>query len=792
MTTRLLVSVAAGALIAAAPAFAQDSPEPPAEAPAETPAEEAGIGDIIVTAQKRAENIQDVPIAISAVGSEFLESRGITSIDALGSVAPNVKIERAPSNKTITQISIRGSVTINPAVTWEPAVGLYLDGVYIAKAQGSIFDVADLERVEVLRGPQGTLYGRNALAGAINLVPRKPSGKLGLIAEATYGNYDYWKGRAVVDLPAFGPFSVKLSGQIQKRDGFIDVVPNPFPQAFLAGPVVIDDTNDLDGRSFMAQVRFQPDDSVLTADYMFDFSKFDQRPDFAQLVRVNRNGDPRDIFDPNSPSYPFAGAFFPLNLYTDPERRGFGSIDADPLFEESRTYGHALTLTADLDAVTLKSITSYRDLEWGDRLDLDGSPLPVAATERDTDFHSFSQELQATGRAISDRLTYVVGLFYYREKAETLGPQSFFGGGSAFQSDYGSHTEAYAAYAQADFDVTEQLRLTLGGRYTHEEKDIRRFLQVIADPAIPAAALPLTVANIGYGDVPDAKFNNFSPAATLAYAFNDDVNAYARFARGFKSGGFNGETNAFGAPTPDCPSGAFELCDPYDAEKVDSYEVGLKTRLFDRKLIFNVAAFWDEHKDIQLSIFTASGAASSIVRNAAAARIRGLEVEAIFRPSDALTINGSLATLDADYKRFIEFGMDVSDNRAFPHTPKYTAALGADWRVLKGDWGQLNLVGDVNHVSKYYTFPYALVSATPSDQNANNTRSPGRTIVNASARVSEIPLGAGRGEVSLWVRNLTKEDDPTNFIDFGPGFGGLTVGYFPDPRTYGVTVGFRY
>ena len=192
------------------------------------------------------------------------------------------------------------------------------------------------------------------------------------------------------------------------------------------------------------------------------------------------------------------------------------SIDANPLFEKSRTYGHALTLALDLGAVTLKSITAYRDLEWSDRLDLDGSPLPVAATERDTDFHSFSQELQASGRAISDRLNYVVGLFYYKEKAETLGPQSFFGGGSAFQSDYGSHTTAYAAFAQADFDISEQFRLSLGGRYTHEKKDIRRFLQVINDAAIPPALLPLTVANIPYGGVPDAKFNSFSPAATLS------------------------------------------------------------------------------------------------------------------------------------------------------------------------------------------------------------------------------------------------------------------------------------
>ncbi|MDE2411977.1 MAG: TonB-dependent receptor [Sphingomonadales bacterium] len=775
------------------PALAQTAAQPHAPEPAAS--NDSGIGEIIVTAQKRSENIQNVPIAISAVGSQFLESRGITSIDSLGSIAPNVKIERAPSNKTISQISIRGSVTINPAVTWEPAVGLYLNGVYIAKAQGSIFDVADLERVEILRGPQGTLYGRNALAGAVNLVPKMPSGELGFKGEVSYGNYNYWKGKAVLDLPSFGPFSLKLSGQIQKRDGFIKVVPNPYPQAVLAGPNSVNSTNDLDGKSGMVQLRFHPDGSNFTADYMFDYSKFDQRPDFAQLVRINRNGDPRDIFDPNSVSYPFAGAFFPLNLYDNPNRQSVASIDANPLYEKSRTYGHALTMALDLGAATLKSITAYRNLKWQDSLDLDGSPLPVALTQRDTSFHSWSQELQLTGKAIDNKLNYVAGLFYYKEKAETLGPQSFFGGSASYESDYGSHTEAFAAYAQVDYNMTEALKLTLGARYTHEKKDIRRYFRINYDSANGITS-PVVAADIPYGGVPDAKYDNFSPAVTLAYQPTRDINLYARFAQGFKSGGFNGETNVFGQVTAACPSGATELCNPYRPEKVNSYEIGMKTRLADGRAIINVAAFWDEHKDIQLSVFTAGAGASSIVKNAAKARIRGLEIETVLRPVDALTINASLALLDPKYKSYIEAvnGVDtnVADNRAFPHTPKTTASIGADLRVMQGDWGRLNLSGDLSYVSSYYTFPYALVTATPSDQNANNTKSNGRTIVNLRAAVADLPLGGAKGELSLWVKNLTKEKNPANFIDFGPGFGGLTVGYFPDPRTYGVTVGVKF
>jgi iron complex outermembrane receptor protein len=777
----------------AIPAFAQDNTAQDSAAQGATT--DSGIGEIVVTAQKRSENIQNVPIAISAVGSQFLESRGITSIDGLGAIAPNVKFERAPSNKTISQISIRGSVTINPAVTWEPAVGLYLNGVYIAKAQGSIFDVADLERVEILRGPQGTLYGRNALAGAVNLVPKMPSGELGFKGEISYGNYNAWKGRAVLDLPSFGPFSLKLSGQIQKRDGFIKVVPNAYPQAFLAGPNSVNRTNDVDGKSGMVQLRFHPEGSIFTADYMFDYSKFDQRPDYAQLVRINRNGDPRDIFDPNSPSYPFAGAFFPLNLYDRAGRQSIASLDANPLYEKSRTFGHGLTLALDLGDATVKSITAYRNLEWSDSLDLDGSPLPVALTQRDTKFHSWSQELQVTGKALDSRLNYVVGLFYYKEKAETLGPQSFFGGGASYQSDYGSHTEALAGYAQLDYNFTDALKLTLGARYTHEEKDITRYFRINYDSANGITA-PLVVANLPYGSVPDAKYNSFSPAVTLAYQANKDINLYARFAQGFKSGGFNGETNSFGAPTADCPSGAIELCNPYRPEKVNSYEIGLKTRLADGKVIFNVAAFWDEHKDIQLSVFKAGAGASSVVNNAAQARIRGLEIETVLRPVDQLTVNASLAFIDPKYKSYIEavngVDTDVSRNRAFPHTPKTTASAGVDLRVAQGDWGRLNLSGDISYVSSYYTFPYALVTATPSDQNANNTKSKGRTIVNLRAGIADVPLASAKAEISLWVKNLTKENNPSNFIDFGPGFGGLTVGYFPDPRTYGLTVGVKF
>ncbi|WP_088310617.1 TonB-dependent receptor [Novosphingobium sp. B 225] len=785
--TRLLASTALaslGALIAA-PALAQD---------AAANSDNSGIGEIVVTAQKRAENIQDVPIAISAVGSKFLESRGITSIDGLGSVSPNVKIERAPSNKTAAQISIRGSVTINPAITWEPAVGLYLDGVYVAKVQGSIFDIADLERVEVLRGPQGTLYGRNALAGAINLVTKKPSGELHASGEVSYGNYDFWRAKAVLDLPAIGPLSVKLSGQLTKRDGFVKITPNPYPAAFLALPNSVTSTNDVDGQSFMAQVRLKPE-GPLTIDYTFDYSRNRQKPDFAQLYSVlgNNPASFNDLWtDPA-----ILAAIAPLGLYASKTRQTTGSVNASPLYEYSRSMGHALTIGLDLGNVTLKSITAYRKLKWEDSLDLDGSPLDVAFTQRLSDFRAWSQELQATGSAMDDKLKYVLGGFYYNEKAETLGPQFFFGflnqvaapGAAVLQSDYGGHTKAYAAYAQIDYQLADPLTLTLGGRYTHEKKDIRRFFGV-GKPVIPLFNLP-------YGGAPDATFNKFTPAVTLAYEASPDVNLYARWARGYKSGGFNGETDVsglIGSPfsCSTAPGKASELCNPYRPELVDSYEVGIKARLADGKVILNLAGFWDEHKDIQLSVFTAKGAAASEVRNAAKARIQGLELETVLKPIPALTINGSIAVLDAKYKSYLDGGVDVSNNRAFPHTPKFTANLGVNWDVVTGDWGKFSLIGDLNHVGKYYTFPYALVGDPYTTQVAATTQSKGRTIINLRAALADVSVGGAKFDIAAWVKNVTKESNAQNFIDFGPGFGGLTLAYFPDPRTYGLTIGFKY
>lgn len=737
-----------------------------------TPAAHAQIDEIIVTSQKREQSAQDVPIAVTAVDSAYIESRDITSIKSLSSLAPNVKIENTPGNTTGAQISIRGGVTINPSLTWEPTVGMYLNGSYIGKTQGSVFDVADIERVEVLRGPQGTLYGRNTLAGAINIITAKPTGEYDANLRVGVGNYDSKSLRASANLGSLGPIRAKVTGSIEKRDGFVKGVENPFPNVALAGPLSTSEFENVDKKSLLVALSADVTDN-LTFDYTYDYSKADQNPAFSQIINVS----PNNIFDPSFAGYvgggPFGGQYFgfPLDLYTNSDRQFTGTTDSE-VFERSEVQGHNLTATLDTDVGELKSISSYRKLTWDDSLDLDGSPLPLANTKRLTDYDSFSQELQLTGE--TGRLHYVFGAYYFEDDGFTNNPQTFFGGASVFDSRAGFTTDAKAVYSQLEYAVTDALTLTGGLRYTEETKTIDR-----TNIAVVAAGLPPNTPFVPEGTTAEEKFSDLSPQVTLAYALSDTINFYAKYAKGFKSGGFNGEAST-----------VQETIRPYDAETIDSFEAGAKTRFWDNRAQVNVSAFLNKHKDMQLSVFTAQGAAASDVRNAGRATIKGLEIEGLLQASEDFLLRANLGLLDPEYDEFIEFGMDVSDDRAFPQAPDMTFSFGFDWDMISGSWGDLTLTGDANHSAEYYTFPYALSPQSP--QPASNTEAPARTLFDARLAWSNIPVVGQDVEIAIWGKNLTNEEYLANFIDFGPGFGGMTNGYYGPPRTYGITLGVDF
>ena len=701
----------------------------------------SGIEEIIVTAQKREQNLQDVPIAISALSPAYLEKREITSITSLTGLAPNLKVDTAGGNRTTSIISIRGGVQGNPQIYFEPSVGVYIDGVYIAKAQGSLFDVADIERIEVLRGPQGTLYGRNAVAGALNIVSKKPSGELGGKLEASYGNYDYWRVRGTLDLPRFGIFSAKLSGQISKRDGFYKVL----------GNASTDEGQSLDSKSGMVQVRAEPSDA-LTLDYVFDISVNDQQASPAQAVLGT-------------------GSLAP---YITPRKRQKTVSFNSPNFEYAKNWGHALTATLDLgDVGVLKSITALRKQKYRDALDLDGTPVALGASSRDSRYKQFSQELQLTGEM--GRLNYVLGGYYFEDDGFVYNPQSFFSGASNTDGRFGFTTKAYAAYAQLDYKLTDALTLTGGLRYTNEKKTVERYLARITN------AGTTVVVDLPEGATPAAKFEKISPTVTLAYEFSPNFNVYARYAQGFRSGGFNATANT-----------TLDVQRVFKPQVQNTYEIGFKSRLLDNKLQLNVAAFQNDVDDLQLSVFIPGLSASSILVNAGKARVRGVEIEATARPTDRLTLQAGLGYLHSKYLRYMDGGVNVADNRAFPHSPKFTLSTSADWTALEADWGKLNLIVDFNLVTKSYVSPSPLEPTALTQTAADLTRTPTRTMLDARLVLSELPIGGATGTVSLWGKNLLNEKDPNFFIDFGANFQRLIAAYFPDPRTYGVSVGLKF
>jgi iron complex outermembrane receptor protein len=804
----LLLQAGSIALTVAAPAIAaeiqlQEPAAPQTQAESAAPAQQAQgmsaspttdtLDTVVVTAQKREEKLQEVPIAVTAFSARQLETRGIDNVLDLNALGPGLQVSKTPSNSTISQISVRGITEINPAIYWDPAVGIYLDGVYIGKAQGSVFDVVDLNRIEVLRGPQGTLYGRNTVAGAINLVTNQPTGEFGVTNTLEVGNYNALVNKLSVDLPKFGIASISLGARSEQRDGWVTGTSGSSASEL--------NNRKSNGLRLGANLAFTP---TFQADYRFDHSDVDQNPAFAQLYRVN-------------PAYWGAYAFFPppftafaqLPSYVSKDRQTVANINA-PVFEKSRVQGHSLTLTWNVnDSNTVKSISAYRHLDWSDSLDLDGSPLDIAFTRRFTKYHEWSQELQWVGH--SGPLNYVGGLYYFTDDGFTNNPQEFFASSVLYDSEYGTHTKAGAAYAQLDYKVIDPLTLSAGIRYTEEKKELDRIFGCNA-PFVPQDAANCTPGvgqSFNYlipaGTHESGRFEAATPTFAVDYKINEHANVYARYAYGFKSGGFNGE---FSDPTLPAVTASQdninETGTPFKPEKQKSLELGAKTNFLDNRVQASAAIFQNKAKDLQESIFVASGAAATVVRNAGKATIRGLELEGAVVPVKGTTVRANYAWLDPKYDEFLvdvdadsdpntpPVKVNAANNRAFVHAPRNAFNVVVDTRLARFDWGTVSALADYSYTSSIYTYPYQLsatgTAGNAGQQLASDSQVKAYGLLNLRLSLSQVQLGrAATGEVALWCRNCANEGVAANFIDFGPGFGSLTNAYFIDPVTYGIT-----
>ena len=757
------------------------------------------IEEVIVTAQKRKEKLQEVPISISAISGAQLEVRGIDGAKDLNALAPNVTVVTVGSTSLIAATSIRGMNSGQPGIWADPSVGIYVDGVFVGKNQGALFDVLDMERIEVLRGPQGTLFGRNTEGGAINMISRKPSGEFSGNVGFELGNYSRQVVKAAMDLPRMGMLRASFAVRDEKRNGTIGNDNGPA-------------WNDRDRQSGRVALGLDVSPSF-KIDYTYDKTNIDETPVAASLYSstgygalytspsvattygIFHNGVPTSgggrLPSLGSRIAPYADSSYPSTVNSDPGRSFFNKLNID---------GHALTASYDINATnTLKYIGAKRKMHYQDNTDLDGTPVPVYGTGRNTHYETSSHELQWIGNTAS--MNYVLGAYMFEEDGDTRSRQSgafytFVPGVVAYRMPmYRVRTEASAVYGQVDYKVTSALTATLGMRYTRETKrgDVWRtntnssFAMPASTSVICSSSVPVPCYQAGFTPIGAKEtFSDNTPVVALSYKVNDGLNVYGRVARGFKSGGFSLE-----AQTPAA------VLRPFDPEKSTSYEAGFKSTLLGGKANVNVAVFRTDVDDWHVSQLPAGGT-SPVIVNAGKARAQGLEIEAAIQIADGWRTQVSYGYLDSEFKRFMQFTqtgvlVDSTSNSVIGYAPEHQLAINLDGRLAKTRWGTLRGIIDYIYTDEFYNYA-GQKSATAANAAVGNTaeesRMPSTGYVHGRLLLSNIPVGGpGMADVSLWVRNATNVKRMATHIDIG---GYYRVASWTEPRTYGVSVNYKW
>lgn len=766
------------------------------------------LQEVVVTAQKREEKLQDVPISITAMTSEQLQQRGVNSVETLNAMAPNVMVRPNQGARLISTVSIRGSVAGQPAIWFDPRVGLYLDGVYLGKSQGSVFDVVDIERVEVLRGPQGTLFGRNTEGGAINFITRQPSGKFRGSVGVEAGNFDHRVIKANVDLPRFGIASVSLGARKEQRDGWAEN---------LTGP----DLGAVDANAARAAVKLDFTDRF-RAVYNFDYSSAHNTPNPTSLLATSGwSGTFPTVLGPAfAPSFGGAAALQlttaiqnALTPYVRTSRPDKVSTNGNgPISEDAKTNAHSLALSWQVgDRDEVKYIGARRLLSYEDRQDLDGTPLAATATglaapfpafwgmttyyNRHTQYQQDSHELQWVGNR--DRFNYVVGLYYFKDDGLSTGNQLFTLFGQPTQrSEYTTDTRAKAGFAQGDYRITDQWTATLGVRYTKEEKSgwTHRYLTTgfggpfLSDTA--SGTLPFTPYS--------ADFSGTTPMGAISFKPNENLNFYARISKGFQSGGFSSEV-----ADP-------RVVKPFQPQTSVSTEVGMKSTLLDGRARLNVSVYNTDITDQQLTQLL-PGTTQSLVVNAGESTYRGVEIEGILLIADGWQVQLGYGYLDAKYDKYPDnpivcatipgFGnmcrtdgtrvVDTASNRLPPFAPEHTVNLNLDGRLARGSWGELRALLDYTYTASTYLYAVneSRTAANIGGQYwADTDAIPAQRNLNARLLLAGVPAGTGTMNLSLWARNLTNEDNQLGGIDFGM-FRNVN---WREPRTYAVTAEYKW
>ena len=612
-------------LLYAAPAFAQ-------------------VDEIIVSAEKRDESQQDIPVAVTALDSDALRNASIDSSYELAFKTPSLVLSTNASNG---QPYIRGIGTdiINPGT--ESSVAVNFSNVYLPRPDGSITEFFDLDRIEVLRGPQGTLYGRNATGGAINIIPNRPGDEYEAAASVIYGKYDRVRAEAAVNVPIADAIAVRASAVFARRDGYVDNLTLNRTE----------DDEDLWGGRFQA--------------------RFDDGGPFTLLAGVEwvREDSTRGAvniteFDPAIPA--FALGALPTG---DPfQTRANVPAEAD----RDHLIGF-IDGSYEFAGVTLRSITGYVKTIGENFLDLDGTEIEFARDVERTDSKSISQELQLLSDDAA-KLRWVAGLYFMHEDAQQFFPVDVLGGAANQTYQSANDVSAYAAFGQATYALTDRIELTLGGRYSYEKKS-GFFSQSVTD-LVGGILLPAPGA-ISVSASPEESWDAFTPRVSIEFSLSDDAMIFASYSKGFKSGGFN-------------LNGAGEIFDP---ENLSSVEAGLRAEWLDRRLRTNLTGFYYDYSDLQVNFFDG---VVTVVDNAASAEVFGLEGEFVAAPNDHINVDLGFTWLDAEYDDyFFDNVIDLGGN-SLSRAPEFTAVGGLELRTPVSGSADLALRGDFRYQSEVF------------------------------------------------------------------------------------------
>ena len=780
------------------------------------------IENIIVTAQKRVQSLQDVPIAVTAVSEQLLRDTGVKDIKDLTILTPGLLVT-STSNESVTTARIRGIGTVGDNPGLESSVGVVIDGVYRPRNGVGFGDLGELERIEVLKGPQGTLFGKNTSAGVINVVTKKPQFDFESDVALTAGNYGALEGEASIT----GPISESVAGRLfvasRERDGFLDVDRG-------SGPRTESEDNDRKYYTVRGQLLFQPSEA-LDIRVVGDYSKRDENCCAAPQVELT----------------PVAGVLTVLNLL----QPGSVTNPADPFEREAHSNrsteqdvtdkGASLEINWDLDALqgaTLTSLTAWRDWETVNGQDADFTTVDILYRDPDGDFANefkqLSEEVRLAGE--TDRLSWLVGAFYANEKLDSrnqliLGNQFFsyynlllsgalssfpanaWPGGLGTRDVYEQDSTSWALFTNNSIRFTDALELTVGVRYTNESKDLDTcyfnehngvgcsILRGI--PAFVNSASAATIFGIGCATFDDPIYNNVSTSqsidesewsgtAKLAYRFSDDVMAYVSYARGYKASGFNldRERNGdsrFGPDSGNPAAASVDVDTSFDKELVDSYEIGLKTQWANNSLLLNIAGFYQDYTDFQLNTFTGI---QFVVTSLPKVNSQGVDLDLVwYTPLEQLSIQGGITYADTQIEEFgpaaAFFRPEREDDR-LSFAPEWSGSLAATFEQPIST----NLLLRANVGVKYM-----------SEYNTGSNLDPRKKQDAYSLVNARLGFGSSneRWMIEAWAQNLT--DEEYYQVAFDGTLQGSSAGAVPTstidaflgaPRTYGVTARFKF